>query len=72
MKQKLPQLNKVYPNDTNLLSFMFTIARNDHALNMFLTQIQFIREHPNLSELQVRRQLSMPYKAPEKLPKAQK
>ena len=54
---KLPPIPKAYPNDTNLLSFMFTIARNDRLLLMFLTEIQFIRDHPNITEEQVRREL---------------
>lgn len=56
---KLPRKPRVYANDTNLLSFMFQAARNDRILSMLLTEIQFIRENPQLSEEQVRRQLEL-------------
>lgn len=53
-KLKLPE---VYPNDVNLLHFMFMIARNDRLLQTFLTEVQFIRDRPNMTEAQVRREL---------------
>lgn len=72
MKTKLPDIVRKYPNDMNMLSFLFQAARNDRILNMLLTEIQFIRDHPMLTEEQARRQLelqNMPVKVPEKLPK---
>lgn len=56
---KLPKQDKVYPNDTNLLSFIFRTARNDRLLNALLTQIEYIRSHPNISEEDVRKELAM-------------
>lgn len=53
----LPKLPKVYPNDMNMLSFIFTLARNDTLLRIFLSQIQFIRDRPLMTEEQVRREL---------------
>jgi hypothetical protein len=58
-KTKLPVRPRIYPNDTNLLSFMFSIARNDSLLALFLHEIQFIRQHPMLTEEQVRHELEL-------------
>ncbi len=71
----LPEEPRKYPNDINLLSFIFQAARSDLTLRMLLTQIQFIRDRPNLTEAQIRRELAKPKytgvvkKAPEKLSK---
>lgn len=57
---KLPKLPEEQPKfDTNLLQFMFTIARNDHLLTLFLREIQFIREHPNITEREVRKNVEL-------------
>jgi len=66
MKTKLPELPRTYTKDTNLLSFMFLIARSDHLLGLFLKEIKFIRDHPLLTEEEVRQYLefdSVPAKA---------
>lgn len=55
---KLPKVPRVYPNDINLLSFMFTLARNDATLALFLHELQFIRQHPMMTETQVRSALT--------------
>ncbi len=47
------KLPKTYPNDTNLLSLIFAM-RNDKVLIEFLAQVQFVRDHPNITEQQVR------------------
>jgi hypothetical protein len=57
---KLPQKPKKrtqYDPDTNLLSWMFLIARNEDLLRRALIIIQFIRDHPTLSEDAVRKEL---------------
>lgn len=58
---KLPSSKRriEYPNDTNLLSWLFTIARNDEFLYRALVIIQFIRENPTLSEDAVRKELAL-------------
>jgi hypothetical protein len=53
------KLHKSYPHDTNLLNLMFTIARNDKVLMEFLAQVQFIRDHPNITEQQVRASMAV-------------
>lgn len=59
-----------YPNDTNLLSFLFTVARNDYLFHNILLIINFIRDHPNMTERQVRKELRrMPVEANESQPK---
>ena len=57
MAQRL-KIKHTYPNDTNLLSWLFIIARNDDTLLRVLSIIQFIRERPHLSEQDVRKELS--------------
>lgn len=58
-KPLLKPLSKPAPLDTNLLSLMFQLARNNGLLLAFLNQIIFIREHPSLTEEQARRELNM-------------
>ena len=52
---KLPLIEQPY--DTNLLSWMFIIARNDYLFHNVLLILNFIRDHPHMSEGQVRREL---------------
>lgn len=57
---KLPQKpKKEHPFDTNLLSWLFLVARNDDLLYRALSIIQFIREHPRLSEDEARKELKL-------------
>jgi hypothetical protein len=56
-KTKLPIKRLEQKPDTNLLQFMFLIARDDRMLTIFLQQIQFIREHPLLTEVEARKEL---------------
>lgn len=57
--RKLPQKSRTYAPDTNLLSWLFMIARSDLLLTRALNIIQFIREHPQLSEDEVRKHLEL-------------
>lgn len=54
----LKPIQREYPFDTNLLTFMFIIARNDRLLDLFLREIVFIRENPGMTEDQVRKELT--------------
>lgn len=63
------KLEQPIVNDTNLLRLMFILARNDNLLQTFLLEIQFIRDRPQLTEEEIRREIRhiehmrrMPYK----------
>lgn len=58
---RLPPLRKTtrYPNDTNLLSWLFIISRDEQLLLRALLIMQFIKEHPTLSEEAVRKELAL-------------
>ncbi len=53
---KLPQQPRVYPKDTNLIEWIFLISRNSDLLYRLLIIIEFIRDHPDLSEEAMRRE----------------